>query len=108
MAREPEAYNLVDWRTGQVVGVLGADGVVRAADPGIARQVEAAFARELLVRDGQVIEDLGVCFADVETLRPGDPGHRRAVLRHLAALTDVMPRARDGEESVENGERDGR
>ena len=91
-----EEYELVDWRTGAVVGRLRPDGTVLDASPAIARQVAAAFEREVLVRDGRVVEELGLCFADVETLRPGDPGHWQAVLTHLGALTDVIAQRWDG------------
>ncbi|MGH2562139.1 MAG: hypothetical protein ACRDJH_24020 [Thermomicrobiales bacterium] len=87
-------YDLVELATGNVVGEVTASGVVRADDPAVAARVRAAFGRELLVRDGAIVEELGVCFADVETVRPGDPEHARLVLMNLAALAGVLPRAR--------------
>lgn len=87
-------YDLVDVEGGEVVGAVTADGVVVAGDPLVGERVRAAFARELLVREGALVEELGVCFAGVETLRPGEPGHARAVLTHLGVLAGVAARPR--------------
>lgn len=94
MSREP-VYDLVDLATGRVVGDLTARGEVQSDDPATAERVRAAFARELLVRDGEVVAELGVCFADIETVRPGDSDHARLVMRNLGALAGVLPRARN-------------
>lgn len=85
--------DLVDLETGEVVGRLLPDGRVRSGDPAVVARVAQAFAREVLVRDGQIVEELDVCFADVETLRPGDPRHAGIVLRNLALLAGLLPRA---------------
>ena len=94
MSHEASVYQLVDLATGKVVGELTARGDVRANDPAVAERVRSAFGRELLVRDGEVVEELGVCFADIETVRPGDPEHVRLVLVNLAMLAGVVPRER--------------
>jgi hypothetical protein len=86
-------YELVDVATGDVVGALTSAGDVRADDPAVAARVRATFARDLLVRDGEVVEELGVCFADVETVRPGDPDHMHLVLTNLGALAGVVPKS---------------
>lgn len=91
-------FELLSCQTGEIVGRLLADGSVVSDDPAVRQRVEAAFQRELLVRDGELIEELGVCFDGVETLRPGDPGHWRLVLRNLGILADVIPQRRSEED----------
>jgi hypothetical protein len=84
-------YDLVDLATGGRVGQLSDNGSLCVTDARVRARLLKAFHRELLVRDGEIVEELGVCFADVETLRPGDPGHREIVLRHLARLAGILP-----------------
>ncbi len=85
--------DLLDPASGERVGQLRPDGEVVSADPAVVAAVERAFGRELLVRDGEVVEELGVCFADVVTVRPGEPEHAALVRRNLFALTGYLPAA---------------
>lgn len=87
-------YDLVSCLSGDVVGRLLADGTVTSEDPVVSDAVKVAFSRELLVRDGELVEELGVCFDGVETLRPGDAGHWTLVLTHLGALAGVFAQRR--------------
>jgi hypothetical protein len=94
MANEvPPVADLVDPVSGETVGWLLPDGKIVSDDPMVIVAVERAFRRELLVRDGELVEELGVCFADVETVRPGDSGHAALVRRNLLALTGYLPTA---------------
>jgi hypothetical protein len=95
-AEEAETYDLIDVETGRVVGRMRADGAVVAGGDRVRTLITEAFGRDLIVRDGEVIEELGVCFFDVETVRPGDPGHAAAVVRNLGALAGLLPRPRKG------------
>jgi hypothetical protein len=79
--------------TGTVVGRLSPDGRVTSDDAGVIDRIEAAFQRELIVQDGTIVDELGLCYADVETLCPGDPRQIQLVLRNLAALTGLLPRS---------------
>ena len=91
-AVEKAGYDLIDLETGAVVGQVTAAGEVIAEDARVSERVSRAFARELMVRDGDLVEELGVCFADVVMLCPGQPGHGEAVLRSLARLAGYLPR----------------
>jgi len=84
-------YDLIDLETGLIVGQIKATGEVESASAKIDERVTRAFRQELMIKDGELIEELGVCFADVEVLRPGDPGHAQAVVRNLARLAGLLP-----------------
>lgn len=84
--------DLIDLATGAVVGQLSPSGEVISAAPEVTERLQAAFGRELMLRNGEVVADLGICYADVETLPPGTAAHRAHVLRNLAALTGYLPR----------------
>lgn len=84
-------YPLIDLATDRVVGAIRRSGEVRSDDPEVVDRVRAAFRRELLTRDGEVIEELGVCYADVVTVAVGAPAHRDLVFRNLALLTGYLP-----------------
>ena len=87
----PRWLDLVDLATGEIVGQLSPSGETITADPKVAERLQAAFGRALMVRDGEVVAELGICYADVETLPPGSADHRALVLRNLAALTGYLP-----------------
>lgn len=87
----PRWLDLIDLATGAVVGQMSPSGQMIVADPEVAGRIRAAFGRELLVRDGEVVAELGLCYADVETLPAGTVAHRALVLRNLAALTGYRP-----------------
>jgi hypothetical protein len=96
-AREPAWYDLVDPATERVVGAVTRDGRVRSDDDGVVRLVRDAFARDLLTRDGEVAEELGVCFADIATVAEDDAAHHDLVFRNLGLLTGLVPARRGGE-----------
>lgn len=82
--------------TGQTKGFMTADGEVRDADPETTGKVREAFAKDLLVKDNEVVAELGgVCFGDVCTVGPADPAHNAMVLRNLGALTGLRPERTD-------------
>jgi hypothetical protein len=89
-------YDLVDPATDRVVGQVTRDGRVRSDDGEIARRVRAAFDRDLMTRDGEVAEELGVCFADIATVGPDDTAHHDLVFRNLGLLTGLVPSRRSG------------
>lgn len=84
-------YDLIDLETGVVAGQITEDGDVTSNRPEIVQRVADAYQRELLVRDGEVLDELGVCFEGVETIAPGHPDHQRLVLTHLAQLAGLLP-----------------
>ena len=84
-------YDLVDPATDRVVGQVRRDGAVRSDDPDVERRVRSVFNRELLMRDDVLAEELGVCFADIATVLPGDTSHHDLVFRNLGALTGLIP-----------------
>jgi hypothetical protein len=84
-------YPLIDLATDRVVGAIRRDGEVRSDDPEVVARVEGAYRRELLTRNGEVIEELGVCYADVVTLSHGAPDHDDLVFRNLALLAGYLP-----------------
>jgi hypothetical protein len=93
-------YDLVDPVTEQVVGQVTRQGEVRSDDPDVERRVRAAFSRELLTRNDEVAEELGVCFADIATVGPDDAAHHDLVFRNLGALTGLIPaERRDGQDT---------
>ncbi|MEA2529968.1 MAG: hypothetical protein QOG89_1612 [Thermomicrobiales bacterium] len=90
-------YDLIDLETGMVVGRVTGAGDVISGDAQVTERVTHAFAREVMVRDGELVEELGICFANVETLYPGQPGHEAAVLRYLGKLSGYLPQVRDAD-----------
>ena len=96
-------FRLRDEMTGQDKGYMTPDGEVRDTDPETASKVREAFAKDLMVQDGEVVAELGgVCFGDVCTVGPADAGHTAMVLRNLGALTGLRPE-RAGDEGDEGG-----
>jgi hypothetical protein len=81
----------VDPTTDQVVGAVTRNGLVRSDDPEIVQRVTAAFDRELLTRDGAIADELGVCFADIDTVTPDTAAHHDLVFRNLGLLTGLIP-----------------
>ena len=78
--------------TGQDKGYMTPDGEVRDTDEETAGKVREAFGKDLIVKDGEVVEELGgVCFGDVCTVGPADPAHNAMVLQNLGALTGLRP-----------------
>jgi hypothetical protein len=90
-ASEPVWYDLVDPATDRVVGQLTRDGRVSSEDREIARRVREAFVRDLMTRNDEVAEELGVCFADIATVRPDEADHHDLVFRNLGLLTGLIP-----------------
>lgn len=90
-ASEPDWYDLVDPATDRVVGQVTRDGRVRSDDAEVARRVRAAFDRDLMTRDGEVAEELGVCFADIATVGSDDTAHQDLVFRNLGLITGLVP-----------------
>lgn len=93
------SYDLIDLASGEIVGRLTASGKVLSASREVEERVARAFRQELMIKDGALVEELGICFADIEVLLPGEPGHAAAVVRNLGRLAGVVPRPRhqDGE-----------
>lgn len=85
-------YDLVDPATERVLGQVTRGGDVRSRDPDVTARVRAAFDRTLLAQDGQLAEELGVCFAGIDSVTPADAGHADLVFRNLYALTGLVPR----------------
>lgn len=82
--------------TGEPKGFITADGVTRETDATTGQKVQDAFSTDLLVQDGQVLEELGgVCFDGVCSIGPADPAHNRMVLQNLGALTGLRPERTD-------------
>lgn len=86
-----EWYVLKDELTDKPAGLIDADGNTRETDSETEARVRQAFNRELLVRDGEVLEDLGMCFDGVCSIGPSDPEHDALVLRNLGALAGLRP-----------------
>lgn len=85
-------YRLRDEMTGQDKGFITADGDVKDADAETTGKVVEAFGKDLIVKEGEVVEELGgVCFDGVCTVGPADPAHNAMVLRNLGALTGLRP-----------------
>ncbi len=84
-------YPLIDPATDANRGYVTRDGQIRSDDPDVVRRVTAAFDRELLMRDGAIAEELGVCFADIDTVVPDDAAHHDLVFRNLALLAGLIP-----------------
>src|SRR5215218_5037633 len=90
-ADDTAVYDLIDLETGSVAGTMRGDGVVVAGDRRVRERVARAFAHEVMVRDGEMVEDLGICFLGVQTLRPGEAGHTEIVVQNLGRLTGYLP-----------------
>lgn len=88
---EPVWYDLIDPATEAIVGQVTRGGEVRSDDPEVVARVRRVFDRELLTRDSELAEELGVCFADIETVSPDDAGHHDLVFRSLGVLTGLIP-----------------
>jgi hypothetical protein len=88
--------------TGQDKGRITADGDVMEADTETIAKVREAFATDLLVKDDEVVDELGgACFDGVCTVGPSDPQHNAMVLRNLGALTGLRPeRGKDGDDET--------
>lgn len=86
-------------------GFIAADGETRDADEATANKVRDAFARDLLVKDDEVVAELGgVCFDGVCTIGPADPAHNALVLRNLGALTGLRPEPAGDEADAREGD----
>lgn len=88
-----EWYILRDEATDQPVGYISDSGDTRDADAATTERVYRAFQTHLLVQDGNVVEELGMCFDRVCSIGPADPEHDQMVLRNLGALTGLRPEA---------------
>lgn len=86
-----EWFDLVDLASGRIVGQVTRNGQVRHAEPGITRRINAAFDRELMLRDEAIAEELGVCFSDVETVASDDGRHNDLIFRNLGLLSGLVP-----------------
>lgn len=84
-------YLLKDEMTDRTVGYIDADGNTRDTDDATEAKVREAFNRDLLVEDGEVVEELGMCFGGVCSIGPSDPGHDALVMKNLGALTGLRP-----------------
>lgn len=89
---------LKDEVTDEPAGLIDAHGNTRDADPETEERVRQAFACDLLVREGEVVEEFGICFDGVCSIGPNDPGHDALVLRNLGALTGLRPVSPAGED----------
>lgn len=85
-------FDLIDLSTDQVVGQMTRHGDVRNATPEIILRITTAYDREIMLEDDAIAENLGVCFADVETVTPDDGSHDDLVFRNLALFTGLVPR----------------
>jgi len=91
-------YQVRDEMTDEPKGYVSADGETRDMDEETVKTVQDAYARDLMLKDGEVVEELGgVCFDGVCTIGPADPEHNQMVLRNLGALTGLRPSAPDDE-----------
>ena len=90
-ATDEEWLVLRDELTDEQVGYVNAHGETRDTDPATTERVQRAFGRELLVQNDEVVEELGMCFADVCSIGPADPAHDALVLKNLGALAGLRP-----------------
>lgn len=90
-----EWYVLKDEETEESAGFVDAHGNLREASPETEARVRGAFDRDLLVKDGEVLEELGMCFDGVCAITPNDPEHDALVLRNLGALAGLRPERSD-------------
>jgi hypothetical protein len=96
-------YRIRDEMTGEPKGFITKDGETRETDRETTQKVQTAFARDLITKDNEVVEELGgVCFDGVCTIAPIDPAHNRMVLQNLGALTGLRPE-RVGEKDDDTG-----
>lgn len=91
--KNEEWYMLKDEMSDTSVGYINASGDTRGTDSGTTHRVTEAFNKDLLVKDGDVVDELGMCFDGVCSIGPADPGHDQMVLRNLGALTGLRPEA---------------
>lgn len=85
-------YDLVDLSTDMIVGQMTRHGEVRNASPDIVMRITTAYDREVMLQDDEIAEELGVCFAGVETITPRDDTHDDLVFRNLGLLAGIIPR----------------
>lgn len=97
-------YLLKDEMTDTTVGYIDAEGNTRDTDGATDTKVRDAFNRDLLVENGEVVEELGMCFGGVCSVGPSDPGHDALVIRNLGALTGLRPEAPADDDGVEKPE----
>lgn len=97
-----EWYVLKEEMTDSPRGLIDVHGNTRETDADTAARVREAYDRELLVQDGEVVEELGICFDGVCSIGPSDPQHDALVLRNLGALTGLRPEARTEGENPED------
>lgn len=90
-ANDGEWYLLEDEMTGETAGYIDDQGNTRDTTSDTAERVRKAFKRDLLVRDDDVVEELGTCFDGICSIGPGDAEHDALVLRNLGALTGLRP-----------------
>jgi coproporphyrinogen III oxidase len=96
-------YQVRDEMTDEPKGYITVDGETRDMDEQTSKSVQDAFGQDLMVRDGEVLEELGgVCFDGVCTIAPGDPDHNQMVLRNLGALTGLRPSASGTDDEIGN------
>jgi hypothetical protein len=88
---QPEWYDLIDPVTDRVVAHVTREGDVRSDDPAVELRVRAAFQRALMMKDGAVVEELGVCFSGIDMIVPGDTTHSDLVFRNIGLLTGLVP-----------------
>lgn len=98
-----EWYVLKNEMTDEPAGLIDADGNTWETSPDTEARVRRAFQCELLVQDGKVVDELGICFDGVCSIGPADPQHDALVLKNLGALTGFRPesRAETSEEAEE-------
>lgn len=92
---DDEWFDLVELETDRVVGQITRNGDVRTRDAAVASRVRDAFQRSLMARDDELVDELGVCFAGVESIGPADRAHRDLVFRNLGLLAGLLPRRRE-------------
>ncbi|HWV23794.1 MAG TPA: hypothetical protein VNZ58_06370 [Thermomicrobiales bacterium] len=92
-----EWYVLKNEATEESAGLIDAHGNTRETSPETESRVREAFAHDLTVKNGEVLEDFGMCFDGVCSITPNDPEHDALVLKNLGALTGFRPEHRDDE-----------
>lgn len=88
---DQEWYVVKDETTDESVGLIDTHGNTREMTAENQSRVQNAFKRELLVKNGEVAADLGMCFDSVCSVTPGDPQHDALVLKNLGALAGLRP-----------------
>jgi hypothetical protein len=89
--QQPTWYRLIDPATDRVVGHVTREGDVRSDDPAIEARIRAAYQRELVIENDVIAEELGVCFAGLEMVVPGDTTYFDLVFRNIGLLTGLIP-----------------